>query len=381
MRFFHLADLHLGKRLGNISLIPDQEYILEQILALIKEYRPQALLLAGDIYDRSTPSTDAVKIFDDFLTALAKEKLPVLIISGNHDSPERLDFGSRIMEDQQIYIEGSFEGGVKEVELTDEYGSVFFHLLPFVRPSAVRPFFPEEQLPTYDTAVRHILQQAPKREGCRKVLIAHQFVTAGSLAPIKSDSEQVNVGGLDNIDASAFDGYHYTALGHIHKPQTIGGENLRYAGSLLKYSFSEAMHEKSMPMIDMDKDGSITTTLLPLKPLHDTRKIKGPLEKLLSKEVAEAGDRMDYLHITLTDEEDPVDPLTSLRNVYPNVLKLEIANSRSKQQENICAAAPEESKTPSEMFRDFYMLQHNTEPDEKKMKVVQNIFEKLEGKD
>ena len=379
MRILHLADLHLGKRLGNISLCPDQEYILQEILRLIKEYTPDALLLAGDIYDRSTPATDAVEMFDEFLTRLVELKIPVLAISGNHDSPERLDFASRIISHQGIHVAGSFNGNIKEIELMDEHGPVFFHLLPFIRPAHVRRFFPQDELPSYDAACRRVLDTSPRRPGCRYVLLAHQFVTNNGQSPERSDSEQISVGGVDNIDSSAFAGYSYVALGHIHKAQTAGNEFIRYAGSPLKYSFSEVNHHKSVPLVEIDAAGQASVELIPLNPLHDMRRIKGPLEKLLSTEVAGAADRNDYLQVVLTDEEDLVAPLDCLRHIYPNVLKLDFANSRSQLNEDDSLAPARISKSPEEMFRDFYKLQQNIEPAPEKMAIVRDIFAKLEG--
>ncbi len=380
MRFLHLADLHLGKRLNGVSFIEDQEYILRQLLEMVKEYCPDALLIAGDVYDKSTPSVEAVALFDEFLTELSRLRLPVLVISGNHDSPERMDFGSRIMEHQDIYVAGAFDGKVKEVILHDDAGPVSFRLLPFIRPAQVRRYYPDEELATYDEAFNRVLRDFPVASGCRCVLLAHQFITNHGESPERSESEQLNVGGLDNIDAAAFAGYAYVALGHIHRPQTAGGEHIRYAGSPLKYSFSEANHEKSVPLVELDAAGKARIKLLPLTPRRDMRRIKGRLEQLLRPEVYNEGDRTDYLQVTLTDEEDLVAPMDALRSVYPNVLRLELANSRSGIGEDTETAA-EEEKSPAELFRAFYALQQNEEPDEAKMAVVGKIFRRLEEND
>ena len=377
MRFFHLADLHLGKRLGNVNLIEDQRYMLKQVLALIEQHRPEALLLAGDIYDKAAPGVEAVELFDEFLTAVAAADIPLLIISGNHDSPERLDFARHILAKQKIYVSGAFTGHMEEVTLTDSFGPLTFRLMPFVRPAQVRRFFPDEELPTYDAAFARIMKEQPLEEGRRYVLMAHQFITNMGEEPQRSESEQINVGGLDNIEATVFSGYSYVALGHIHRPQTIGGEHIRYAGSPLKYSFSEVNHHKSLPMVDIDGSGKASVQLLPITPLRDLRRIKGTLARLTSAETVAAANTEDYLQITLTDEEDLLAPLDTLRKFYPNVLKLDIVNSRSGINEE-APAAEEKIKSPEELFCDFYEYQQNTPPDEKKLEIVRRIFRKLE---
>ncbi|NLF80027.1 MAG: exonuclease SbcCD subunit D [Clostridia bacterium] len=379
MRFFHLADLHLGKRLGECSLYEDQKYILGQILELTDRYAPQALLIAGDVYDKSAPAAEAVALFDDFLTELAKRKRIVLLISGNHDSPERLNFGGRIMARQNIYLCGLFNGQAEQIVLEDCHGKIIFHLLPFIRPAQARRFYPEETIDSYEDALRLILAARPPDRSCRNVLMAHQFITSGACRPERSDSEQINLGTLDNIDASAFAGFDYVALGHMHRPQSIGGQHIRYAGSPLKYSFSEARHQKSLTMVELGEKGVVNIETLALRPLRDLRQIKGPLAKLLDPAVYEQANREDYLHVTLTDEDDLIAPLDALRQIYPNVLRLDFANSRAAITQAESAASTLQHKTPAELFADFYRLQQNIELPDDKQALVEEIFRELGG--
>jgi DNA repair protein SbcD/Mre11 len=381
MRFLHLADLHLGKRLNECSLLEDQQYILRQILGLTEQHNPDALLIAGDVYDKSAPAGEAVALFDDFLTELMAAGRTVLLISGNHDSPERLNFGGRIMARQNIHLLGLFSGKTEQIVLEDSYGKVVFHLLPFIRPAQARRFFPEAAIESYDAALRMILAAQPPDPGCRNVLVAHQYVTAAGREPERSDSEQISLGTLDNIDAAAFAGFDYVALGHIHRPQAIGGEQIRYAGSPLKYSFSEARQQKSLTLVELKAKGSLHIEALPLIPLRDVREIKGPLKKLLDPTVYAQANREDFLHVTLTDEGDLVSPLDSLRHIYPNLLKLDFANSRTFCADDASTAAEITSKSPPELFADFYRLQQNIELPEDKQTIVSEVFRELGGDD
>ncbi len=379
MRFFHLADLHIGKRLKDFSLLKDQKHILQQIIELAGKHRPDAVLICGDIYDKSDPSAEAVEIFDRFLTELTQYQMPVMIISGNHDSPERLSFGSRILDKQKIYIAGSFCGTMPEVTLMDSYGQVVFHLLPFVKPAVVKRYFPDAEINSYEDALRSILAAVTLDPEKRHVLLAHQFVTSHGIGPSRSDSEYITVGTLDNIDASLFAGFDYVALGHIHGPQAIGAPHIRYAGSPLKYSFSEALHQKSVSLVELADNGEPQIELLELQPLHDVREIRGPIEQLLSPEVYQQADRNDYLHISLTNEEDLVDPIVSLRNVYPNLINMDFANSRYAAPENAADPVDIHNKSPWELFSDFYAMQQNIELDEQKQHIIKSILQELEG--
>ncbi len=380
MRFLHLADLHIGKRLREFSLLQDQEDILTKILDLVAIHHPDAVLICGDIYDKSDPSAEAVEVFDQFLTGLAQYGQPVMLISGNHDSPERINYGSGIMEKQQVYLAGLFEGQLQTITLADEYGEVVFHLLPFVKPAQVRRYYPEANIISYEDALQVILSATPLDPDKRHVLLAHQFITAQGVNPERSESEQISIGTLDNIDASVFAGFDYVALGHIHRPQSIGGMHIRYAGSPLKYSFSEALHHKSATLVELKEKADIKIDLLPLTPLHDLREISGSIEKLLSPEVYLAADRNDYLHITLTDEEDLVDPLVSLRNIYPNIVTLDFNNSRYATADSEANIANINNKSPLELFTEFYAYQQNIELGDSKRAIVQKIFQEMEEK-
>ncbi len=379
MRFFHLADLHIGKRLNNFSLLEDQAHILRQIIDLAAANQPDAILIAGDIYDKAVPSAEAVALFDQFLTDLAALNKPVMIISGNHDSAERLNFASQIISQQGIYLAGVFDGNLRNIELDDEYGAIVFHLLPFVRPANVRRFFPDQNIESYQDALQTILQEEKLDPQKRHVLLAHQFITTGNTSPERSESEQVSIGSLDNIDASVFADYDYVALGHIHRPQSIGSEHIRYAGSPLKYSFSEALHHKSISMVELKEKGNLSIEQLPLLPLHDLRELKGSLENLLAAGIADHSAHDDYLHITLIDEEDLVDPFASLRHVYPNLMKLDFSAKRYQLAQTDAIAEQLESKTPLQLFEEFYEMQQNMALDAEKRAIVQAIFAELGG--
>lgn len=358
MTIFHLADLHIGKSVNRFSLLEDQRHILEQIIEAAQTERPDVILIAGDVYDKSSPGRAALALYDDFLTGLAKTGIPVLIIGGNHDSPQQLAIAGRIIEARGIHITGGFEGKMKQVTLADEWGEVDFHLLPYIRPADVRGCFPDTAADSYHSAVAAVLAAFPPTPGRRNVLVAHQFVTAGGADPERSDSETEPVGGVGNVDASLFEGYDYVALGHLHGPQKMGRDTVRYAGSPLKYSFSEVRQKKAITVPSLGAGGELTLRQLPLTPLHDMRKIRGPLEQLTACEVVSVADPADYLHITLTDEEELVDPIGKLRRVYPNVMELAFDNSRSRAEGSFSAEIIPEDKSPFELFAGFYESQN-----------------------
>ena len=367
MKFLHLGDLHIGKRLNNISLLEDQRYILGQILDIAREERPDAVLIAGDVYDRTLPPAEAVTLLDDFLTALAGEKIPVFLISGNHDSPERLGFGSKIMQNNGVHIYSVFDGELHKVKIDD----VNFYMLPFVKPIMVRRFYPEVE--TYEDAVREIIENTDIDKSQKNVILSHQFITKTGAETMRSDSESVSVGGLDNIDISVFDDFDYTALGHIHRPQSLS-EKVRYCGSPLKYSFSEAKYDKTVTIVDAD-DFSVQT--IPLKPLHDMRMIKGSIENILSKEVINAADSDDYLHITLTDKDNIIDAMDKVRSAYPNVMQLEFERDMKGNTKGVYEATGVGTKPDNELFYDFYKLQNGVEIDSEKAELVDSILEEV----
>ena len=380
MKLLHIADLHVGKRVNGFNLIHDQKYILDQILGMTGEKKPDAVLIAGDVYDKSQPSAEAVELLDDFLTELTGLGQPVFMISGNHDSPERLGFGSRIMKKNGLHIAGGFEGILQKEVLADEHGPVNIYLLPFVKPALVKPFV-AEPLESYDEAVRAIISTADIDEKERNIILAHQFVVNGSQVPERSDSESLSVGGLDSVDASAFAVVDYVALGHLHRPQKIGGDNIRYAGSPLKYSFSEARHQKSAAFIELGAKGEMTIDLLPLVPVHDLREIKGPIAELLRTGQQEPEGADDYIRATLTDEEVIYDAIGQLRLVYRNLMILDFENSRTAPAAyaEMAAISGTGELDPLDLFAEFYQLQNNDELKPEQIDVMLDVFDRAGG--
>ena len=375
MRFIHLSDLHLGKRVYDFNLLEDQEYILKEILKVIDSEKPDAVIIAGDIYDRSVPSTEAVELLDEFLFQLSGRDLQVLLISGNHDSPERLAFASRLIAPTGIHLSPVYSGVIEPIVLTDEFGPVIVYLLPFVKPAHVRRFFPGEKIESYNDALRIAVQALNIDWSKRNVLVTHQFITGAT----RSDSEEISVGGTDNIDASVFEGFDYVALGHIHGPQNIGSERIRYCGTPLKYSFSEAKHEKSVTVIDMGEKDSLSVRTVPLHPLRDLREIEGTYEELTYRPNYEGTNINDYMHITLTDEEDIPDAIGKLRLIYPYLMSLDYNNSRTRSAGELSDLEDLEHKSPLTLFEDFYE-QQNGRPmsDEQKAfakEIMENIWE------
>ncbi len=355
MKLMHLSDLHIGKRVHELSMIDDQQYILNTILAVIDEEQPDGVILAGDIYDKSVPPAEAVQVFDDFLVRLAKRHIPVFIISGNHDSPERLAFGGRLLQASHIHISPVYTGAVEPIRLTDEHGDVLVYLLPFIKPTHVRRAFPDEQIDSYTDAVRVAIAHMDVDETARNVIVTHQFVTGAS----RSESEEISVGGSDNVDVSVFDAFDYVALGHIHGPQSVGRETVRYCGTPLKYSFSEAVHEKSVTVVQLGVKGDVRVRTVPLTPWREMRELRGTYDELTFKDNIDAACREDYIHITLTDEEDILDAIGKLRVIYSNLLKLDYDNRRTRQNQTVDSAGDVTVKSPLELFGEFYELQNN----------------------
>lgn len=357
MKLFHLSDLHIGKRVNEFSMIEDQKYILKRILDLAEEEKPDGIILAGDIYDKQIPSAEAVQVFDEFITRLAGRAIPVFIISGNHDSAERLAFGGRLLNSRGIYLSPVYDGSVTKIPLKDQYGTVWIHLLPFIRPSTVRHVFENEAdlVTDVQTAAETVIRHMEIDLKDRNILVAHQFVTGAS----RCESEDVQVGGLDNIDAAVFTPFDYTALGHIHSPQNVGTDRVRYCGTPLKYSFSEVDQEKSITVVELEKKGTVRTSLLPLKPLRDMRKLRGTYLELTDRSFYRDMNREDYIQVTLTDEDDVPDGLQKLRVLYPNIMQLLYDNQRTKTTQEVDAAQAVEKKTEIELFYEFYELQNN----------------------
>ena len=357
MKLFHLSDLHIGKRVNEFSMIEDQKYILTQILYAADQEKPDGILISGDVYDRTIPTAEAVQVFDAFLTRLSEQKIPAFIISGNHDSAERLAFGSSLMGKSGIYFSKVYDGTVEKIPMQDAYGTVWIYLLPFLRPSTIRHALPEraEEVQSAADAVRIALEQTKIDEKERNVLLAHQFVTGAK----RCDAEELQGGDVDQIPAELFASFEYVALGHIHSPQKVGRETVRYCGAPLKYAFSEAGQEKSITVVELKEKGSVDLRTIPLKPLHDLRKIRGTYLEVTAKSFYENRDCEDYLQVTLTDEEDVPDGMAKLRTIYPNLMRLEYDNKRTRSNAEVRAAERVEEKSELELFQEFYELQNN----------------------
>lgn len=374
MKFIHLSDIHLGKRVNGYSMLEDQKVILNQILNIIDEEKPQGILIAGDVYDKTIPPIEAVELFDDFLVRLAGRQIPVFIISGNHDSPERLAFGGRLLDTTGIHISPVYSGQVTPISLADDDGNVNLYMLPFVKPAHVRRFFPEEEIESYTDAVRVAVEQmAVDPEQCN-VLVTHQFVTGAET----SESEEISVGGTDNVDASVFADFDYVALGHIHGPQNIGSEKVRYCGTPLKYSFSEAHHKKSVTVVELGQKGELGVRTVPLVPGHDMVELKGTYEELTAKQFYESTTwQEDYVRITLTDEEDIVDAIGKLRVIYHNLMKLDYDNKRTRSSNEITAVENMEKKSPLNLFGELYEKQNNAPMSQEQEIFMQELIEKI----
>ena len=373
MKFIHISDLHLGKRVYEFPMLEEQRDILEKILGIAKDERADGVLVAGDVYDRQIPSAEAVQLFDWFLTALAEMGLYVFVISGNHDSAERLAFGARLMETQRVYLAPVFAGEVKTVSLTDAYGELCIYLLPFIKPAYVRRLYPDREIADYEETLGTVMEHMSVDETKRNILLAHQFVTGAS----RSESEEITAGGLDNVSAEHFAAFDYTALGHIHRPQSVGAATIRYCGTPLKYSFSEAGHEKSVTVVELMEKGRTDIRTIPLKPLRDLREIRGSYEEITARKYWENTETEDYLHVTLTDEEDIPEAIRKLRVIYPNIMKLDYDNRRTRSFASIEMSEKPEEKTPLQLFEELYRLQNNQDLGEEQRAYLTRLVEEI----
>ena len=372
MKFLHLSDLHLGKRVNEFPMLADQKAILAQILKIADDERPNAVLIAGDVYDKSVPPVEAVELFDDFLVKLAARKLPVYVIGGNHDSPERLAFCNRLIDASGIHISPAYGGDVRPLSLADGYGKVNIYMLPFVKPANVRRYFPEEQIESYTDAVRVAISKMQVNAAERNLLVTHQFVTGAA----RCDSEEISVGGADNVDLSVFDAFDYVALGHIHGAQNIS-PRVRYCGTPLKYFFSEAKQQKSVTVAELKEKGTLESRTVPLTPERDMHEIRGTYEEIASKNFYENTTyRSDYMHVTLTDETDVPDAMAKLRVIYRNLMTLSYDNTRTRARTELGAAAETEKKTPLDLFAEFYEKQNGAPMDEEQRAFVRELIEK-----
>ena len=373
MKFAHIADLHIGKRVHDFSMLEDQRYILDQMLGIFEEQRVDGILIAGDVYDKVVPSAEAVQLFDEFITRLAKLKMPVYMISGNHDSAERLSFGAKLFESSDIYISQVYDGNVKKIGLEDEYGLVNVYLLPFLKPATVRHVLQRDDIESYEDGVMAALQECEVDASQRNILVAHQFVTGAD----RCDSEETSVGGLDNVSAEVFDKFDYVALGHIHRPQKMGRETLRYSGTPLKYSFSEVDPKNAVTIVELLEKGNVQINTVPLVPMRDMRKVRGTYMEVTAKESYTAENKMDYLQITLTDEEDVPGALQKLRTIYPNLMRLEYDNKRTRENREVQAVEAQEQKSELELFGEFYELLNNEPMKEEQTEFMERLIQNL----
>lgn len=374
MKFLHLADLHLGKRYNELSLIDDQKYILDEIIKIAADEQPDGVILAGDIYDKTVPSAEAVELLNSFLNGLTALKTQVFMISGNHDSPERIAFGESLFGASGVHISPVYDGTVKSVTLTDSYGEVHVYLLPFIKPAAVRRFFDGEKIESYNDALKAAVGAINLNTDSRNVLVAHQFVTGAQ----SSGSEEFIVGDIGNVDASVFDGFDYVALGHVHGAQNVSGERVRYSGTPLKYSLSEANGTKSVTVVELGEKGGLSVREVPLKPMREMVEIRGSYEQLTKRSYYENTTLpRDLVHVVLTDEEDVPDALGKLRIIYPYVMSLRYDNRRTQAQNSIELDESVPARSPYELFAALYRAQNNSEMSGEQAKLVRELIEKV----
>lgn len=377
MKLMHLADLHLGKRVNGFSMMEDQEYILNRILEIMEEEQPDGLLIAGDVYDKTIPPAEAVRRMDDFLTAVAAKHVPVFLISGNHDSAERVAFGHQLMQGSGIWISPVYDGTIRHHTLEDRWGEVNIYLIPFLRPSVVRSFFPDVEIEDYTDALRTIIEDLQVDTSRRNVVLAHQFVTAAGALPETCDSEQLSVGGLDRVDGSVFSPFDYTALGHLHGPQRVGSETIRYAGSPLKYSFSELHQKKSVTVAELRAKGETEIRQIPLQPRREMIELRGTFEEILAEARKKGEPQTDYYHMILTDETDVVDALSRLREYYPNIMLLDYDNRRTRSQKEVEQLDRVEERTPGELFAALYEQQNGQEMDSDRKEYLDGLIREI----
>lgn len=394
MKIIHTGDWHIGKIVNEFSMIEDQRYILEQLLNIIKEERPNALVIAGDLYDRSIPPVEAIELLDEIFSKILLEyNTPILAIAGNHDSAERLSFGSRIFTSNGLHIAGVFDKDTKKVVLEDEYGQVCFYLVPYEDPKSVRHIYEDDEIVCHDDAMKKIVEKinASRSDAERSILVAHGYVTFMKEAEVEidqegtragldiSDSERpLSIGGTDLISGKHFEGFSYTALGHLHGPQKVGSDRIRYSGSLLKYSFSETKHRKGVTIVEIDKAGEMSVNHRELTPRRDMRLIKGPLAELISKEVYSKENVEDYIYAILTDEEELIDPISKLRAVYPNIMGLHREDKAVRENVKTSASRGYKDKSKLELFEEFYKSISGKDLTEEKLGLLKNVIEDVE---
>lgn len=370
MRFLHLADLHIGKRVNGFSMIEDQKFVFEQVYDVIENENIDGIIMAGDIYDKPVPSAEAVKLFDEMLTRLVSINLPIFVISGNHDSAERIGFGSDILSAAKVYMSRVYNGNLQKIELEDDYGKINVYLLPFIKPATVKNIYKEAEIKDYDDALEYVLSQEKIDETKRNVIVSHQFVTGA----MRSEAEEVSVGGLDNVSVENYEAFDYVALGHIHRAQQMGRESARYAGTLLKYSFSEEKHNKSMTIVDLKEKGNIEIKEIPVKPLHDLKTIKGKFSKITSEEFYKELKKEDYYRAVLTDEDDILNAIGKLKSIYPNLMSMEYDNTRTRSYSVVDNVETGEAKSPLDYFEEFFEKQNGRKMSEKQRNYLLEIL-------
>jgi exonuclease SbcD len=373
MKLVHLSDLHLGKRVNEFPMLEDQKYILKEIMSLINDEKPDGVIVAGDVYDRTVPAEDAMKVWDDFLVSLSRKKIPVYAISGNHDSAIRFSDHSALVESTGIRLAPVYDGNVRCITAEDEHGKLNIYMLPFVKPIVVRSIFPDEEINDYTDACRVAIEHMNVNTDERNILIAHQFVTGAE----RCDSEEISVGGLDNVDAGVFAPFDYVALGHLHKAQSVQRDTIRYCGTPLKYSFSEVRHNKSVTMLEFGAKGKVDIREIALKPSHDMREIKGTYDELMLKDNYEGTATDDYLHVILTDENDVIDAINKMRTVYPNIMKISYDNKRTRSDMTLDEINNIEEKSPMELFDEFYEKQNGQTMDEEQSSFIKECISSI----
>lgn len=374
MKLMHIGDLHLGKSLGDFDLTQDQEYLLDQLMEIVDKHAVDAVLIAGDVYDKAIPSEAATKMLDYFLSSLAKRKVYVYMVSGNHDSDERLNYGSSLFESNHIFISTKYEGNLCKQTLKVDKDEIDIYLLPFVKASQVRHYLPKAKIESYDDAVRAILDRESIDKSRNNVLVAHQFVMGKSEDPELSGSESLGtqiVGTVEKIGYDCFDEFDYVALGHIHSPHQVGRKEVRYSGSPLKYSLSEVNNEKSIPLITVSGKGKVDIELVPVKPLRNMRHMKGTIKELLDKSKVTAPE--DFIYATLTDEEIVSDAMGIFQQVYPNTVKIDYDNSHTREIEQVDISKIAENRSFAELVSDFYRQIYGCEITEEEMDVMRTV--------
>lgn len=373
MKFFHLSDLHLGKRVNEFSMLEDQWDILQKIVTLAKDNKPDAVFIAGDVYDKSMPIVEAVQLLDRFLVWLNELEIAVFIVSGNHDSAERVAFGAELLRNSNVHIVQSYSGRMNPIPIKDEFGDIYVWMLPYLKPSIVRRHFSDKDINSYSDAVAAALSSAKMDLTERNVLIAHQFVTGA----ITSESEEIMVGGSENVNGALFDSFDYVALGHIHRPQNIGRPTLRYSGTPLMYSFSEANHSKSITVVEMGRKGEVEVSELPLTPTRTMREIRGTYNEIMNRDNYRNTNTEDYIRIILTDEQDEPEAMAKLRNVYPNVMRVEYDNKRTRAAGSLETVVSTDKKAPAELLGEFFEMQNGKPMSEEQIKYTENLFAEI----